>query len=129
MKRSISVTLVGVLAFLGSLFTLTAVVFGAVVLAFSSASNPDMSVPGAKAAGLIGVAFIVLLSIWGIATGIGVFFLKRWALISIIIFGIFLIFVGFFGAVVMLVMPLPSSGQTPSVYSRPLRSALLCSIC
>lgn len=69
-----------------------------------------MSVPGAKAEGLIGLAFLFLLSIWGIAAGIGVFFLKRWARISIIVFGVFVIFVGFFGGVTILMMPLPSSG-------------------
>jgi len=110
MKRSMSVTLVGIVALLGSLGTLVGI-FAAAVFTFSSASNPDMSVPGAKAAGLIGLAFLFLLSIWGIAAGIGVFLLKRWARISIIVFGIFVIFVGFFGGVIILIMPLPSSGQ------------------
>jgi len=69
-----------------------------------------MNVPGAKAAGIIGLAFLVLFSIWGVATGIGVFFLKRWARVSIIVFGVFLVFGGFLGALVTLVMPLPSTG-------------------
>ncbi len=109
MKRSISVTLVGIVALMGSLFTLLGI-FAAAVFTFSSAFNPDMSVPGAKAGGLIGLAFLLLLSIWGIATGIGVFFLKGWARISIIVFGVFVIFVGFFGGVTILMMPLHSSG-------------------
>ncbi len=109
MKRSISVTLVGITAFLGSLLTLALIIFAAAISAFSSASNSDTMAPDVKTAGMIGLAFVTLLSIWGIATGIAVFFLKRWARISIIVFGVFLIFVGFFGGLMILVIPLPST--------------------
>ncbi len=105
MKRSISVTLVGILAFLGSLLTLAFGVFATVVLTVSGASNPAMNVPGAKAVGMFGLALLFLSSIWGVATGIGVFFLKRWARISIIVFGVFLILGGFSGALMIFVMP------------------------
>jgi hypothetical protein len=110
MKRSISVTLVGILALLGSLLMLALGVFAASVLRISGASNSAMKAPGAKVAGLLGSAFLVLPAIWGVATGIGVFFLRRWARISIIVFGVSLLFCGFLGAFMIVVMPLPSTG-------------------
>jgi len=73
MKRSISVTLVGVLALLGSLLALAS----GVLLAVSGSSNAAMRAPGAKLGVLFGIAFLVLPSIWGVTTAIGIFFLKR----------------------------------------------------
>jgi len=112
MKRSISVTLVGIFAFLGSLLTLALGVAMAVALAVSRTSNAAMRAPGARVVGMVGLAFLVLPSTWGVATGIGIFFLKRWARVSIIVFGAFLVLGGFFGGLILLVMPLPSTGPT-----------------
>jgi hypothetical protein len=112
MKRSISVTLVGIFAFLGSLLTLALGVVMAVALAVSRTSNAAMRAPGARVVGMVGLAFLVLPSTWGVATGIGIFFLKRWARVSIIVFGAFLVLGGFFGGLILLVMPLPSTGPT-----------------
>jgi hypothetical protein len=112
MKRSISVILVGILALLGSILALASGILMAVVLAVSGSSNAAMRAPGAKVGVFLGVAFLVLLSIWGVSTAIGVFLLKRWARISIIVFGAFLILGGFFGGLMILVMPLPSAGQS-----------------
>jgi len=112
MKRSVSVTLVGILALLGSLFALASGILMAVVLAVSRSSNAAMSAPGAKFGVLFGVAFLVLPSIWGVATAIGIFFLKQWARISIIVFGAFVVLGGFFGGLVILIMPMPTVGPT-----------------
>jgi hypothetical protein len=60
----------------------------------------------------------LLPSIWGVATAIGLWRLKNWARISMIVFSVILIFMGAVSGLVMLVMPFPSApppAPNPSV--------------
>ncbi len=60
---------------------------------------------------LMATASLVYLlpAIWGIATAIGLWRLKNWARISIIVFSVLLILMGGFTGLIMLIMPFPST--------------------
>jgi hypothetical protein len=57
----------------------------------------------------MGALVYILPAIWGIITSIGLFCLKNWARISIIVFSVILILMGALVGVIMLLVPLPAA--------------------
>jgi hypothetical protein len=115
MQRSVGVTISAVLALLGSLF---AAGMGLLMLAAFIAGpppSPDPNFPGSPAF-FRTILFLVPLfylvpAAWGITTSVGLFRLRNWARISIIVFAALLAIFGLFGmlgALVMFVMPAPA---------------------
>src|ERR1700722_11866918 len=100
-KRSGGVTAIALFSLLGSLLMLLMAAFMALLPFLSStlASNDSPAPPGLAKAMLFMAALMYLaLAAWGIATSIGLFRLRAWARISIIIFSVLLILSGGFGA-------------------------------
>jgi len=125
-QRSVGVTIISILSFLGSLFMLlmagfigiaAVTSFGAATVPASQAGLGTAQPP--VAAMLIGAILVyVLPGFWGIASSIGMWKLRNWARISTIIFSVFL---GLGGAGILVaaaVFPLPTvqqTAQTPDV--------------
>lgn len=70
----------------------------------------------------MGAAFVYTLpAVWGVATSIGLFRLKNWARISMIVFSVLLVLMSGFGALTSLLIPFPSptADQTvdPSIFA------------
>jgi len=106
MKRSISVTTAAVIVLLGSLLLLGMGTVGAIALKYSD--NPGIR-PEAKAFAVVGFVFTLFVSFFGFATGIGLFLLKRWARILIVIAGLLLTFSGLVAGMSILLAPIPAS--------------------
>ncbi len=111
MKRSIGVTLSAILSLLGSALTLGLGVLAIFILFFFAPTRANFSgVAAAPKAIFVMVALVYILpAIWGVITSIGLFLLKNWARISIIVFSVILILMGALVGVVMLLMPLPAT--------------------
>jgi len=110
MRRSIGVTVIAVLSLLGSLFALLMGAFVAALPFFSSkfGSKDSPFSPGFfKLMMLLAALMYLLPAIWGIATSVGLFRLKEWARISIIVFSVLLILMSGFSALMFLVVPFP----------------------
>jgi hypothetical protein len=110
MKRSASVTVVAVVSLLGSFLTLAMGSLMALALVITRKSNPALSEPSALVGMLIGLFFLIVPPVWGLATSVGLFRLKNWARLSILVFSVLLVLMGGFGAPMFLLIPLP---QTP----------------
>ena len=117
MKRSIGVTVIAVLSLLGSLFTL---LMGGLMIAlpfFSAAPSSKDSpfTPQFFKVMMFGAALMYILpAAWGIATSIGLFKLKEWARISIIVFSVLLTLMSVFGGLMFLVLPMPPTPNQPT---------------
>jgi hypothetical protein len=106
-----------VIAILAGLFFLLvgAITFFAFFLNTSLNSAPELP-PSFRTLMLVMEAFMMAVSIFGIATGIGLFFLKNWARISILIWGGLSVFFGVVGIPFAFLMPLsepPGAAQLP----------------
>lgn len=110
MKRSASVTVVAVVSLLGSSLTLAMGLLMALAMVITRQSNPALKEPAAFVGMLIGLFFLIVPAIWGLTTSIGLFRLKNWARLSILVFSVLLVLMGGFGAPMFLLIPLP---QTP----------------
>lgn len=112
MKRSIGITLSGVVTLIGSILCL-ATTTGMVAVAMfmpPPASQPPM----AKEMIYVGAAAVLLAGVWGIATAIGLFRLQRWARFSMLIFGGLLVCTSVVSAaMVLLIMPM-TQGAMPA---------------
>jgi hypothetical protein len=125
MRRSVGVSVIAVLSLLGSAFTLLMGVLMLFVFFLAPPPRAD-TFPGSPAffkAIMIGAALVYMLPAgWGIASSIGLFKLKNWARISILIFSVLLIVMSLFGGLTSLVMaffPLPSNQDLdPSIMAR-----------
>jgi hypothetical protein len=107
-KRSGGVTAIAVFSLLGSLLMLLMAAFMALLPFLSSklASNDSPAPPGLAKTLLLMVALMYLaLAIWGIATSFGLFRLRAWARISIMVFAVLLIISGGFTALMALIVP------------------------
>jgi len=105
-KRPASVTVAAVVAILGSTFLLLccSVVFFGMVLVKLPGHASELP-PFARNAMLAGQGFMMCLSLFGIATGIGLIYLRNWARISILIGGSFSVFFGVIGIPIAFLMP------------------------
>lgn len=112
MNRSPGVTVIAVLAMIGSLLTVAVALVMALAMVAAPAELPnDFPLPPVafKAIMLLMSFFYLLPAIWGILTSVGLLQLKNWARISIIVFAALFTAMGLFGAmsaVVMAVLPL-----------------------
>lgn len=103
MRRSFGVTFSAVVVFVGSGFTLLFAVLAALIPMLGRTSDHPENMPPAMAFML---AFIYLLFAgWGIATGVGLIQLCRWARISMMVFNALLLVVSIPSIVAMLVFP------------------------
>lgn len=120
MNRSVGVTVIAVLALLGSGLALLMGILMLVVMGVA----PVPTQPGFPASPaffrvmLLAASLVyVLPAIWGILTGIGLFQLKNWARISTIVFSVLLTLMGGFSALTALLiqfLPVPAGGpRTP----------------
>jgi hypothetical protein len=111
-KRSASVTAAAVVALLGSLFLLLCCSFA--FFAFLLVKLPDTTYklsPSVRTMMLGMQGFTMCLSLFGVATGIGLIYLRRWARISILIWGGLSVFFGVIGIPIAFLMPF---SQTPN---------------
>jgi hypothetical protein len=121
MKRSAGVTVIAILSLIGSAFALLMGVLIALSGLLASASNPS-EFPGSpvflKAMLVVIALFYALLAAWGIATAIGLFRLKKWARISIIIFSSLLSLMsacGLVGGLAITFLPNPNQAMDPAI--------------
>ena len=116
MPRSTGITVISILSLLGSVLTLALGLFVLVVTIFVP-TGQTQHFPGSPAMfkAFMAAAFLVYLlpAIWGAATAIGLWKLKSWARISMIVFSVLLILMGAFTGLVMIVMPFPSTPAVP----------------
>jgi hypothetical protein len=82
----------------------------ALALVIAGKSNPAIKEPAAVVGVVVGMFFLIGPAIWGLATSIGLFRLKRWARLSILVFSVLLALMSIFSAPILLLIPLP---QTP----------------
>ncbi len=112
MKRSTGVTVIAVVALLGSLLTLAMGILVLAVTVFARAGRAPSQFPGSPATFkvlMVAASLVYLLpAIWGIATSIGLWMLKNWARISSIVFSVLLILIGGWSGLISFVMPFPS---------------------
>ncbi len=121
MKRSAGVTVIAILSLLGSLFTFAMGILMLVMVIVVPVPRSDQF-PGSpiffKVILLLGSLMYLLPAIWGVVTSIGLWRLKNWARISIIVFSVLLILMGGFSGLMTLVVPMPpppNSTVDPSV--------------
>jgi len=109
MKRLVGVTVIAVLSLIGSTLTLLMGILLAVVMVLVPIPTKDM--PGSplffKVIFLLSSLFYALPAIWGIFTSVGLFRLRNWARISMIVFSVLLILMWGFGGLIALLMPVP----------------------
>jgi len=115
MNRSAGVTFAAVVSLLGSLATLALGLLMVVVALF--ARHTASPAPGGAVMALSSV-ILILPAALGIATSIGLFLLKRWARISILIFACLLTLMGVSTPLLFLAVPMPSvPGQNPEIWT------------
>ncbi len=110
MKRSAGVTVIVILSMFGSLLTFTMGIFMLVVMIVApvpSSNQIPSSLIFIKVIFLLGSLMYLLPAVWGIVTSIGLWRLKNWARISIIVFSVLLILMGGFSGLMTLVVPMP----------------------
>jgi hypothetical protein len=111
MKRSLAVTLSAILSLLGSALTLALGVLLIFILFFFAPTRANFSgvTAAPKVIFVMGALVYILPAIWGIITSVGLFCLKNWARISIIVFSVILILTGAFAGLLVLLVPLPAA--------------------
>jgi hypothetical protein len=112
MTRSTGVTVISILSLLGSLLTLAmGLLLLGVALFGPNRHAEQFPVSPANFKVLMAVASLVYLlpAIWGVVTAIGLWRLKNWARICIIVFSVLLILIGAGTGLVMVIMPFPSA--------------------
>lgn len=130
MKRSGGVTAAAVVALLGSACQALLAVVGLLGMLFASRSA-SLPAPPPQAAMLMRVAAVIGsvvnfgFAAWGIATAIGLFRLKPWSRISILVFSGLLVAFAAFGSLIFLVMPLPQMPEQSPDFDSFLRAMML----
>ena len=112
MPRSAGITVSAVLVLIGSVLT---IIFGALMTlgaAVMSRSGATAQIPGNLGYILVVEAIVVFgFGIWGLASGIGLLNTKPWARVSLVIYAVFLVLMSLPAALMMAVVPLPSSNN------------------
>ncbi len=113
MNRSAGVTASAVAVIFGSALALLA---GLMVLFASSGGIPvpENQVHFVKYFMAFTALLLFAVGAWGIATGMGLMRLREWARISMLVFSALLLFLCIPGFLMLLVMPFPPPGTTPS---------------
>lgn len=105
MKKLAGVTISAVFVLLGSVLMLGFFALLCLVLVLSPGSTPLP--PGAKLGMALGVGMFGVLAAWGTTTAIGLFRVRNWARISIVVFAALLALTGVAAAPMMLLIPAP----------------------
>jgi hypothetical protein len=114
MKRSVGVTVIVILSLLGSVFTFAMGILMLVVMTLAPVPRSDQFPSSPiffKVMLLLASLMYLLPAVWGIVTGIGLWRLKNWARISIIVFSVLLILMGGFSGLITLAVPFPSTSN------------------
>jgi hypothetical protein len=122
-KRSASVTAAAVVAILGGLFVLlvcSIALFGLLFMKLPGTS-PELP-PFVRRAALAGQGFMVGLSLFGIATGVGLIYLRKWARISILIWGGLSAFFGAIGIPVIYFMRFSPTPDTSALTAESMQA-------
>lgn len=104
-KKTGGITASAVLALLGSLLT-----FGfcaLMALSFSIAGSRGQLPAAARLGLIVAIGMFAVFGVWGTTTSIGLFRLRNWARISIVVFAVLLAFVGLLAAPFMMLIPPP----------------------
>jgi len=110
-----AVTAAAVIAILGSLLILVFAGFGVLGLTVmkDAPKNPDLPQADIRFAGLIGVALIGLLGLWGIVTAIGLFGYRNWARISTLVWSALTVLFGTIALIATLFVTIPTGPNAP----------------
>ena len=114
MKRSIGVTITAVVVMLGSVATL---LLGLLVAAVGLMPG-DPRISFLRPLMFVEAVIFGAVAVLGIATGVDLFRLRRWARISVLVFAAFLCVTGFSAGFVMLVMPFPAPARAPADFAQ-----------
>jgi hypothetical protein len=121
MKRSAGVTVITILSLIGSALTFAMGIVTLAVMVLAPAPHSNQF-PGSpiflKTILVLGALVYLLPAVWGIVTGIGLWRLKSWARISIIVFAVLLSVTGGFAGLTSFFVPYPvepNGGLDPSV--------------
>ena len=122
-RLSASVIAAAVIAIMSSLFLLLcfSAVFFALLLNAFPGSAPEFP-PVMRTLTLATMGFLMCLSAFGIATGIGLILLRKWARISVLIWSSFCVFFSAFGMPVAILMPLAPSSNGPQLTAESMQA-------
>ena len=115
-KPSASVTIAAVVALVGSFLLLlgcSVAFFG--MLSMKLPGNTPGLPPFAKTAMLVTQGFMMCLSLFGIATGIGLIYLRKWARVSILVWGGLSVFFGVFGILIAYLILFSRNPHVPAL--------------
>jgi hypothetical protein len=97
-KRSASVTVAAVVAIIASLLLVLVCSIAFLAMLFVKLPGATSELPPyVRSAALAGQGFMICLSLFGLATGIGLIYLRNWARIAVLIWGGFAVFFGIIG--------------------------------
>lgn len=118
MKRSAGVTAAAVVLFIGSGFlVLMGIVTVLTVIFLKTPPNPQITASQQEIQSvgmIIGCAFYLILAAWGIVTGIGLFRLRKWARISVLVMGVVAVVSCLLMAIMMtIIFKMMSAPQAP----------------
>jgi uncharacterized membrane protein YuzA (DUF378 family) len=109
MRRSAGITISAVIIFVGSAFTLLCAALMTMMAVLGPRINPRQQVVEPMGF-LMGITLLYLgLTAWGTATGVGLLMRREWARISLLIFGVFLLFGFVFMGIFAFWIPFPTS--------------------
>jgi hypothetical protein len=109
-RRSAFVTIAAVVAILSGLFLLLCCSAAFFVFLLDKLPGPVSELPPAMRYMMLGTqGFMMCLSILGIATGIGLLYLRKWARVSVLIWGGLFVFFGVIGMLFIFLMPFPTN--------------------
>jgi hypothetical protein len=125
-KASVSVLVSGILAILGSAFSIFGIAIG--ILGLSLAPQPETGpmVPAyVKSIALVSMLIFLVMAVFGVITGIGLIRLKNWARISIIAFSGITVFFGGSVLAFLLAMPFPVTPAGPPINPSVVKSIMV----
>ena len=125
-NRSASVTVAAIVAILSGLFFLLCCSFAFFAFLLVKLPGTTSEVPPiVRNIMLATQGFMICLSLFGIATGIGLFYVRNWARISILIWGGMLVFFGGIGIPIAFLMPIPSTPNAPDLPAESMQAVRL----
>jgi len=125
-KRSASVTAAAIVAILGSLLVLLGCSFAFFAFLLAKLPGPGSQLPPAMRYMMLGTqAFMMFLSVVGVATGIGLLYLRNWARIFILTWGGLAVLFGVIGMFFIFLMPISTNLNAPELTAETLPSVRL----
>lgn len=125
-KPSASVTIAAVVDLVGSFFLVLGCAFAFFgMLAMKLPEGTPGLPPFAKSAALVTLGFMICVSVFGIATGIGLIYLRNWARISALTWAGFSVFFSVIGLPFVFLMPMSSGPNAPDLPAASLTAVRL----